>query len=83
MESLKIRDKKLNTVEDTPVLEKEQPENAAAQAAIETSQPAPQEVAPIQEQQPKEEQHENKKAAKLTFGQSLMEKVKKFFEEVE
>jgi cell division protein FtsA len=83
MESLKIRDKKLNTVEDTPVLEKEQPENAAAQAAIETSQPAPQEVAPIQEQQPREEQHENKKAAKLTFGQSLMEKVKKFFEEVE
>jgi hypothetical protein len=43
-------------------LEKEQPENAAAQAAIETLQPAPQEVAPIQEQ-PKEEQHENKKAA--------------------
>jgi cell division protein FtsA len=55
--------------------------NAAAQAAIETYN-APQEVAPIQEQQPKEEQHENK-GGKLTFGQSLMEKVKKFFEEVE
>jgi len=47
----------------------------------ETVQPI-QQAAPVQEQPVANEKQENRKA-KLTFGQSLMEKVKKFFEEVE
>jgi len=78
MESLKIRDKKQTADIEEPVQEKPQPETVAA---VETNTVTQQ--APVQEQEIVNEQHDNKKAARLTFGQSLMEKVKKFFEEVE
>jgi cell division protein FtsA len=79
MESLKIRDKKQNVDEEEAVAEQPKPEAAATQT--ETVQPAQQE-APVQEQPPQKNSKRTEKR-KLTFGQSLMEKVKKFFEEVE
>ena len=80
MESLKIRDKKQNAAAQEPEEEEQQPETPVA--PVEIPQVAEQEQQPVHEQHIRSEQFENKKA-KLTFGQSLMEKVKKFFEEVE
>lgn len=51
-------------------------------AQAETVQPV-QQATPVQEQQSFEREKQENRKAKLTFGQSLMEKVKKFFEEVE
>lgn len=78
MESLKIRDKK-------------QSEEYYAEETLtpELVQDVPKEEVTIIEQpvyQPLEEpktQPEKKKGSKLTFGQTILEKVKKFFEEVE
>lgn len=78
MESLKIRDKKQMVDVEEPAQEKPQPETAVASEANMVAQQTP-----VQEQEIVSEHHDNKKAARLTFGQSLMEKVKKFFEEVE
>ncbi|MDR6130000.1 cell division ATPase FtsA [Chryseobacterium sp. SORGH_AS1175] len=80
MESLKIRDKKQNAASQEPVEEEKQPEASAA--PVEVPQMAQQEQQPVHEQHMSNEHHDSRKA-KLTFGQSLMEKVKKFFEEVE
>jgi cell division protein FtsA len=81
MESLKIRDKKqVNVEEEEIVQEKQQPEVTANQTETNS---AAQQVSSVQEQEVVREHQEQKKAARLTFGQSLMEKVKKFFEEVE
>jgi cell division protein FtsA len=83
MESLKIRDKKINITEEEEVVE-EQAQSKADTVAVpsETKQQPVQQTETIQQQETVSEQQE-KRAAKLTFGQSLMEKVKKFFEEVE
>ena len=77
---MKIRDKKQNADEAVETVA-EQPKQEAAVTQTETVQPV-QQAAPVQEQPVQNVQQENRKA-KLTFGQSLMEKVKKFFEEVE
>ncbi len=74
MESLKIRDKK-QTVEDIEEAVKEQTKPEAAPVQSETVQPIQQTSASVQEQPAADERQENRKA-KLTFGQSLMEKVK-------
>ena len=81
MESLKIRDKKQNIDEVTEVVT-EQPKPEVAAAQTETVQPV-QQAAPVMEQHSVENERQENRKAKLTFGQSLMEKVKKFFEEVE
>ena len=73
MESLKIRDKK-------PVAQVEEKQEEIVENNANTTA---QEVAPeILEAQKIEAAIENRRS-KLTFGQSLMEKVKKFFEETE
>jgi cell division protein FtsA len=83
MESLKIRDKKINIIEEEPVQEQIQPKPDTVESYAETAQQPVQQEEMIQQQEILHEQQANKRAAKLTFGQSLMEKVKKFFEEVE
>ena len=85
MESLKIRDKKQISEIEEPVQEQAQaqPKADTATSPAETEQQtgtmAEQQI--LQQETASEQQQ--KRAAKLTFGQSLMEKVKKFFEEVE
>ncbi len=80
MESLKIRDKKTIAVEEveieieTKTEETQQTISPTVVQQIETPQSAQEYETPAQQQQRK---------VRLTFGQSLMEKVKKFFEEVE
>ena len=81
MESLKIRDKKTVAVEeeieieaDTKVEQKDAQTNANAESQTQATPQIEEEFkAPVQTSRP----------SKPTFGQSLMEKVKKFFEEVE
>ena len=75
MESLKIRDKKAGMPEEVieektaePEIRDEKPETDMILGAAQVAA---------------EEQTVQKKRKNLTFGQSLMEKVKKFFEEVE
>ena len=84
MESLKIRDKKHNAELQEVVEEHAQTSSEAetVAAANETLQQPEQQSESVQQHDAADEQRE-KRAAKLTFGQSLMEKVKKFFEEVE
>ena len=80
MESLKIRDKKTVAAEEVEIEieakpeEIQQPISPAIVQHVETPQSAQEYETPAQQQQRK---------VRLTFGQSLMEKVKKFFEEVE
>ena len=83
MESLKIRDKKTTAVEEeneieveTKVEQKEQQTvtNNETQTVVAHQSVQETEIAP---------ESETNKRVRLTFGQSLMEKVKKFFEEVE
>jgi cell division protein FtsA len=83
MESLKIRDKKQNIVVEEAIQEQAQPKAETTSTPAETLQQPIQQTETIQHQELSEQQKENKRVAKLTFGQSLMEKVKKFFEEVE
>jgi cell division protein FtsA len=80
MESLKIRDKKQGS-ETEELVEEELAKAETVPSQTETVQQA-QPTAIAQEQSVVSEQQENRRA-KLTFGQSRMEKVKKFFEEVE
>lgn len=75
MESLKIRDKKAGMPEEVieekaaePEMREEKPVAEMMDAAVQTAA---------------EQETVQKKRKSLTFGQSLMEKVKKFFEEVE
>ena len=75
MESLKIRDKKAGMPEEVieekaaePEMREEKPVAEMMDAALQTAA---------------EQETVQKKRKSLTFGQSLMEKVKKFFEEVE
>ena len=81
MESLKIRDKKTVAVEEeaetqveSKVEQKEQQISVSSESQTSVNQPTEEEFkAPVTTSRP----------SKPTFGQSLMEKVKKFFEEVE
>ena len=78
MESLKIRDKKQSEeyyVEEIATPEPVEEAPKTAEATLEQTIPQP-----IEEPKP---QPEKKKGNKLTFGQTILEKVKKFFEEVE
>ena len=80
MESLKIRDKKMLPTEEEIIEEAvAKAEPVAPQPTAEVEKPQ-QVVKQIEElAKPKEQARRNKP----TFGQSLMDKVKKFFEEVE
>lgn len=81
MESLKIRDKKTVSVEElieTAVETKIESTQITESANTEVQQTVVQQ--PIQEAQVPAQ---TSRPSKPTFGQSLMEKVKKFFEEVE
>ena len=82
MESLKIRDKKQNAEVQEPLQE---PAEANTETQISAAENTPENVqqAETVQHEPALSEQQSRKAAKLTFGQSLMEKVKKFFEEVE
>ncbi|MBW8358847.1 MAG: cell division protein FtsA [Weeksellaceae bacterium] len=77
MESLKIRDKRTVSPAEEEIIKEKQP-----LAEIQTERSGPQEFMPQSQNQVMEEAVEKRRKG-LTFGQSLMEKVKKFFEEVE
>jgi cell division protein FtsA len=82
MESLKIRDKKTVSVEEEVEIEIENKTEQTEQqtvSAVESQNQISQQ--PVQEYETPAQQQQRK--VRLTFGQSLMEKVKKFFEEVE
>ena len=83
MESLKIRDKKINTPEEiVPVEEPKAKKTDTVEVSEEENKPQmPQNDLP--EETPKYDVRTKRGSSKPTFGQSLMEKVKKFFEEVE
>ena len=76
MESLKIRDKRGNDIQPEEV------ELPKQETVIENPVQQKEEVHIQQEVQANQEVAERRKS-KPTFGQALMEKVKKFFEEVE
>lgn len=83
MESLKIRDKKTTAIEEEIEIEvqaKSEQKEQQAVTNVETQTVVSHQ--PVQETEFVPEPETNKKV-RLTFGQSLMEKVKKFFEEVE
>jgi len=82
MESLKIRDKKQHAELQETVQEPVETKAETTTPVAETIQENVQQAETVQPEHNVSEQ-QSKKAAKLTFGQSLMEKVKKFFEEVE
>ncbi len=75
MESLKIRDKKAGMPEEVIEEKTAEPEIREEKAVADMMDAAVQEAV--------EQETVQKKRKSLTFGQSLMEKVKKFFEEVE
>jgi len=78
MESLKIRDKKILPTEEEIIEEAVTKSETVAQPTAEVEKP--QQVQQMEEvTKPKEEAKRNKP----TFGQSILDKVKKFFEEVE
>lgn len=78
MESLKIRDKKILPTEEEIIEEAVTKAEQVAQPTAEVEKT--QQVQQIEETvKPKEEAKRNKP----TFGQSILDKVKKFFEEVE
>ena len=83
MESLKIRDKKINTPEEiVPIEEPKAKKTDTVEVSEEENKPQmPQNDLP--EETPKYDVRTKRGSSKPTFGQSLMEKVKKFFEEVE
>ncbi len=83
MESLKIRDKKQNAEVQELIEEQAEASSDAETVAVPSETPAAMQQAETVLQQDIISQQQEKRAAKLTFGQSLMEKVKKFFEEVE
>jgi cell division protein FtsA len=85
MESLKIRDKKINVTEEEDVVV-EQMKPKAVNDTVSEADNVPQEVVTEQKKTAFIEETQvltPQKPSKPTFGQSLMEKVKKFFEEVE
>ena len=77
MESLKIRDKRTGSPAEEEII-KEKP----TLAEMETERSGQRELGTQSQNQVMEEAVEKRRKG-LTFGQSLMEKVKKFFEEVE
>jgi cell division protein FtsA len=77
MESLKIRDKRTVSPAEEEII-KEKP----TLAEMETERSGQRELGTQSQNQVMEEAVEKRRKG-LTFGQSLMEKVKKFFEEVE
>ncbi|MNL65548.1 hypothetical protein D3C87_1898920 [compost metagenome] len=79
MESLKIRDKKTVVVEEEAEIEVDA---KVEQKEVQTDINAENQVAPQIEEEFKAPV-QTSRSSKPTFGQSLMEKVKKFFEEVE
>lgn len=60
MESLKIRDKKINIAEEEPVLEQPQPKAEPVAAQTETVQQPVQPIETVQQQEVVAEQNENK-----------------------
>ena len=83
MESLKIRDKKMLPTEEEIIEEKKEEGSQKLEVANPKTEgeniPSSIIEPPAEIAKPKEQARRNK----LTFGQSLMDKVKKFFEEVE
>ena len=81
MESLKIRDKKAQHPEPEQPARSKEKTNEPAVAAMANPE------VPVQQHTPEEtaprEVVADKGRKKLTFGESLLDKVKKFFEEVE
>ena len=77
MESLKIRDKRTGSPAEEEIIKEKQP-----LAEMETERSGQRELGTQSQNQVMEEAVEKRRKG-LTFGQSLMEKVKKFFEEVE
>ena len=77
MESLKIRDKRTVSPAEEEIIKEKQP-----LAEMETERSGQRELGTQSQNQVMEEAVEKRRKG-LTFGQSLMEKVKKFFEEVE
>ena len=77
MESLKIRDKRTGSPAEEEIIKEKQP-----LAEMETERSGKRELGTQSQNQVMEEAVEKRRKG-LTFGQSLMEKVKKFFEEVE
>jgi len=81
MESLKIRDKKTSVIEEIIETKVEAKAEEQQQTINETT--VSQQIVAIDEMKAEVKVQQPAKPSKPTFGQSLMEKVKKFFEEVE